>query len=398
MNVRYKIGTILAGATLAAATLASSAGAESGNLIINGDFTSGVQGWDVTSATKLEKIGGVARVTNVAGDGNQITALVSQCVDIQPETPYRLGARRWIPSGQDRSGSTHFGAYFYADDGCAGDQVDHSELLDYSTTGEWRESYSTPITPDGSAQSVLIRFNVVKNATANPALADATFLVYVDDIQLYEYEWATVAEDEPDCLCEPAAEDEPPLDEPIPGDQDEDPVPPAPEEPTKEDDKPTLQPPAPSVTPTPGEPFVDAPAPTTPTPGAPLVDEPLDSTKTPDDEQPGDQPSAGGNANGGTSGANTGEQPSQQQDGEKPAAPTSVTPGVPSSGGGPATDRPASNGGSIGPDAQDAADVLNTDEDGAAASFLPAVAGGAIGLGLLALLLAAVIRRRRTEQ
>src|SRR5688572_20741505 len=104
MNPRLKITTFLAGATLAASVFAAPAEAAGENLIYNGGFDTNVDGWDVTTDGKLTKVFGVALASNQADSVSSRTVLFSQCVDVEPDTTYRLSARRWIPDGQDRIG------------------------------------------------------------------------------------------------------------------------------------------------------------------------------------------------------------------------------------------------------------------------------------------------------
>ena len=282
-KTKYSILSAAAGLSLLGGVAA--AGAADGNLLTNGDFDFGNDGWLngpttpwVASSGGIE---GTLEVTNNAPWDLKTLALVGQCVPVEAGKEYTLSAKAFLPGGQEREGGGQALMVFDTGDACNGSALTNWETGTVAWEDNWGNLSLTHVAPAG-ANSAWAYLSATKN---KPYVGDdweAPLRVHFDNV------WFGVAEadggerpeddgGEPVVLEEP--ENPQPPDEPQvegePGEPEDEPA----DEPALEGDPDAGPPDEPEVEEEPGDEPKDEPG-----------DEPQGEPGDEPQDEPGDEP------------------------------------------------------------------------------------------------------------
>lgn len=269
MNPLKKLSIAAAAALPAVALFVGAASAVTEDHVTNGGFNINAKGWTPNENATIAKHDGfpMGVLTNVAKGTAASTATATQCMTVLPSLDVQFSGRAFIPENQKRTGSATFQVQLFADEKC-NDFLVGAELPALSDTGVWKEFNYNPVPwPGNVAHSA--RVTMVVHKDKKLIAAKAPFQAFFDDIKVTQFYLLTEddIEDEDDCQCAPAEEEEPA--EPA-APTDDGPIPAEPSGGAEDDDAPI-----------PAEPVGgDGDGPVTPEPAQP-TDEPEDAEDEP---------------------------------------------------------------------------------------------------------------------
>lgn len=212
MNPLKKLSILAAAAIPAVALFAGTANAAIADHVTNGGFNINAKGWTPNENATIAKHDGfpMGVLTNVRTGASASAATATQCMPVMPNLDVEFQGRAFIPENQQRKGSATFQVSLFADENCS-DFLVGAELPAQKVTGEWKEFYYNPVPwPGGVAHSARVTMVVEKNLSGFMK-RNEPFMAFFDDIKLTQV-YVPVPEGEPaedDCLCAPAAEEEP---------------------------------------------------------------------------------------------------------------------------------------------------------------------------------------------
>ena len=188
MNIRRKLGTILAGAALAATTTLGVASADNGNLLENGDLMDSTIGWEVKGSGRFDtRVDATSELSANAETKLRTQVTAYQCIAADDDLRYTLEAEVRVPQGQERGGAGYITALFYDGDDCYGKILDAEMTRHFTTHEGWldvRMEFGRTDTHWQPARSLLIGLVVEKSPTKLEELVDQPFVVQFRMLEL----------------------------------------------------------------------------------------------------------------------------------------------------------------------------------------------------------------------
>ena len=158
-------------------------GLDGPDLVVNGDFDTGVAGWTELSIPLVwdssdyqdNPTSGSALILNNASSAANSGAI--QCVNgIVGGDAYGLSTWLRVPSGQTGSGRAGAFVWWYSEPSCAGTWLEESSTPYITTSDTWREVIASSAVAPSAAQSAKVYLNCFKETEAG------TYQVFFDHV------------------------------------------------------------------------------------------------------------------------------------------------------------------------------------------------------------------------